>query len=156
MGRRAPVEPVAESEIPSDEANGESSGETRAPLTSAQRLAASSGTITEVAPDPFGREAKHFTEIRVLNRDVSCILSVIALFFYFIVISQFSFTLQVRIVLEGVDKFSNLIGSVYYPDGDSAKDLALELVENVCAPTLLKFEFIIIFQKIKVQIFEMA
>lgn len=36
-----------------------------------------------------------------------------------------------RIVLEGVDKFSNLIGSVYYPDGDSAKDLALELVENV-------------------------
>jgi staphylococcal nuclease domain-containing protein 1 len=38
---------------------------------------------------------------------------------------------QVRIVLEGVDKFSNLIGSVYYPDGESAKDLALELVENV-------------------------
>ncbi|KAF6144490.1 hypothetical protein GIB67_009589 [Kingdonia uniflora] len=37
---------------------------------------------------------------------------------------------QVRIVLEGVDKFSNLIGSVYYPDGDSAKDLALDLVEN--------------------------
>jgi staphylococcal nuclease domain-containing protein 1 len=36
-------------------------------------------------------------------------------------------------VLEGVDKFSNLIGSVYYPDGDSAKDLALELVETVCA-----------------------
>lgn len=64
--------------------------------------------------------------------------------------------MQVRIVLEGVDKFSNLIGSVYYPDGDSAKDLALELVENVCAPTLFKFEFIIIFQKIKVQIFEMA
>lgn len=157
MGRRAPVEPVAESEIPSDEVNGESSGETRAPLTSAQRLAASSATITEVAPDPFGREAKHFTEIRVLNRDVSCILSVIALFFFFLkVISQFSFTLQVRIVLEGVDKFSNLIGSVYYPDGDSAKDLALELVENVCASTLFKFEFIIIFQKIKVQIFEMA
>lgn len=105
MGRRATVEPVAEAEIPSGEANGESSGETRAPLTSAQRLAASSATITEVAPDPFGREAKHFTEIRVLNRDV-------------------------RIVLEGVDKFSNLIGSVYYPDGDLAKDLALELVEN--------------------------
>jgi len=40
--------------------------------------------------------------------------------------------MQVRIVLEGVDKFSNLIGSVYYPDGESAKDLALELVENVC------------------------
>ncbi|RWW17117.1 hypothetical protein GW17_00018971 [Ensete ventricosum] len=39
---------------------------------------------------------------------------------------------QVRIVLEGVDKYSNLIGSVYYPDGDTAKDLALDLVQNVC------------------------
>ncbi|RWW27292.1 hypothetical protein BHE74_00026577 [Ensete ventricosum] len=38
---------------------------------------------------------------------------------------------QVRIVLEGVDKYSNLIGSVYYPDGDVAIDLALELVQNV-------------------------
>ncbi|MCD7458472.1 hypothetical protein HAX54_038347 [Datura stramonium] len=36
----------------------------------------------------------------------------------------------VRIVLEGVDKYSNLIGSVYYPDGESAKDLGLELIEN--------------------------
>lgn len=38
---------------------------------------------------------------------------------------------QVRIVLEGVDKNNNLIGSVYYPDGDSAKDLSLDLVKNV-------------------------
>jgi staphylococcal nuclease domain-containing protein 1 len=37
----------------------------------------------------------------------------------------------VRIVLEGVDKNNNLIGSVYYPDGDSAKDLSLDLVKNV-------------------------
>jgi hypothetical protein len=37
----------------------------------------------------------------------------------------------VRIVLEGVDKNNNLIGSVYYPDGDSANDLALDLVKNV-------------------------
>lgn len=35
-------------------------------------------------------------------------------------------------MLEGVDKFNNLIGSVYYPDGDSATDLSLELVQNVC------------------------
>ncbi|KAF8390783.1 hypothetical protein HHK36_025311 [Tetracentron sinense] len=105
MGRRAVVETVAEPEIISEESNGEPSAEPRAALTSAQRLAASTVSSTEVSPDPFGREAKHFTEIRVLNRDV-------------------------RIVLEGVDKFSNLIGSVYYPDGDSAKDLALELVEN--------------------------
>lgn len=41
------------------------------------------------------------------------------------------FCCQVRIVLEGVDKFNNLIASVYYPDGDTAKDLALELVQNV-------------------------
>ncbi|RWR73163.1 nuclease domain-containing protein 1 [Cinnamomum micranthum f. kanehirae] len=103
MGRRAAIETIAETEITSDEANGEVSTEPRPPLTTAQRLAASA--TTEISPDPFGREAKHFTEIRVLNRDV-------------------------RIVLEGVDKFSNLIGSVYYADGDSPNDLALELVEN--------------------------
>ncbi|XP_019167393.1 PREDICTED: ribonuclease TUDOR 1-like [Ipomoea nil] len=105
MGRRATVETPVETEITPSEANGDSSADPRAPLTSAQRLAASTASITEVAPDPYGREAKHFTEIRVLNRDV-------------------------RIVLEGVDKFSNLIGSVYYSDGgESPKDLGLELVE---------------------------
>ncbi|XP_068666121.1 ribonuclease TUDOR 1-like [Aristolochia californica] len=104
MGRRAVVESVPEPELPSEDTNGEAPSESH-PLTSAQRLAASTASSTEVSPDPFGREAKHFTEIRVLNRDV-------------------------RIVLEGVDKFSNLIGSIYYPDGGSAKDLALELVEN--------------------------
>jgi len=103
MGRRAAIETIAETEMTSDEANGEVSTEPRPPLTTAQRFAASA--TTEISPDPFGREAKHFTEIRVLNRDV-------------------------RIVLEGVDKFSNLIGSVYYADGDSPNDLALELVEN--------------------------
>ncbi|KAI5404824.1 Ribonuclease TUDOR 2 [Lathyrus oleraceus] len=36
-----------------------------------------------------------------------------------------------QIILEGVDKFNNLIGSMYYPDGKSAKDLALKFVENV-------------------------
>ncbi|KAJ6374638.1 hypothetical protein OIU78_030184 [Salix suchowensis] len=103
MGRRAAIETVSETETTSNGTNGDGS-ETRAALTSAQRLAASSAP-PEVAPDPFGMEAKHFTELRTLNRDV-------------------------RIVLEGVDKFNNLIGSVYYPDGESAKDLALELVEN--------------------------
>ncbi|CAK7336878.1 unnamed protein product [Dovyalis caffra] len=103
MGRRAAIETVVEPETTSNETNGDAS-ETRAPLTSAQRLAASTAP-PEVAPDPFGLEAKYFTELRTLNRDV-------------------------RIVLEGVDKFSNLIGSVYYPDGESAKDLSLELVEN--------------------------
>ncbi|KAK4755127.1 hypothetical protein SAY87_008884 [Trapa incisa] len=106
MGRRAVVESVIESETTSDETNGaRPSSESHGALTSAQRLAVSTATSNEVAPDPFALEAKHFTETRVLNRDV-------------------------RIVLEGVDKFSNLIGSVYYPDGETAKDLAPELVEN--------------------------
>ncbi|XP_047316902.1 ribonuclease TUDOR 1 [Impatiens glandulifera] len=104
MGRRAAAETAPVAAIVSEEANGDSNHQ--GPLTSAQRLAVTSGgSSTEVAPDRFAREAKHFTELRVLSRDV-------------------------RIVLEGVDKFSNLIGSVYYPDGESAKDLALELVEN--------------------------
>ncbi|XP_061369869.1 ribonuclease TUDOR 1 [Gastrolobium bilobum] len=103
MGRRAAPESVVEPEVTADETNGDVPGESRAPLTSAQRVAASASAQT--AADPFAPEAKFFTEMRVLNRDV-------------------------RIVLEGVDKFSNLIGSMYYPDGESAKDLALELVEN--------------------------
>ncbi|XP_062091486.1 ribonuclease TUDOR 1 [Humulus lupulus] len=103
MGRRAAPEPVLEAEVTA-ETNGNASAEPRGPLTSAQRVAASTPSSNEGA-DPFAAEAKYFTEIRTLNREV-------------------------RIVLEGVDKFSNLIGSVYYPDGESAKDLALELVEN--------------------------
>ncbi|KAG5019520.1 hypothetical protein JHK87_015375 [Glycine soja] len=103
MGRRAAPESVVEPELVSDDTNGDVPGEPQAPLTSAQRLAVS--TSAETAADPFAHDAKFFTEMRVLNRDV-------------------------RLVLEGVDKFSNLIGSVYYPDGESAKDLALELVEN--------------------------
>ncbi|XWS60174.1 hypothetical protein CRYUN_Cryun07bG0012700 [Craigia yunnanensis] len=105
MGRRAAVETVVETDFTPDEQNGDVSAEPRAPLSSAQRLTASSAASAEVSPDPFGAEAKYFTELRCLNRDV-------------------------RIVLEGVDKFSNLIGSVYYPEGETAKDLALELVEN--------------------------
>ncbi|KAJ1417805.1 Tudor domain [Sesbania bispinosa] len=105
MGRRGAVsDTVVESELTTDDTNGDAPGEPRPPLTSAQRLAVSA-SAAETAADPFAHEAKFFTEMRVLNRDV-------------------------RIVLEGVDKFSNLIGSVYYPDGESAKDLALELVEN--------------------------
>ncbi|KAJ0536778.1 putative micrococcal nuclease [Helianthus annuus] len=104
MGRKQTQESTVASDIPSDEPNGDSNAESRGPLTSAQRITASPA-FNEVSPDAFGREAKHFTEIRVLNRDV-------------------------RIVLEGVDKFSNLIGSVYYADGESPKDLALELIEN--------------------------
>ncbi|GJN21179.1 hypothetical protein PR202_gb08635 [Eleusine coracana subsp. coracana] len=104
MGRRSSIpNVVVTTESTADGANGEDSEGTPAQLTTAQRLAASAAT--EVPPDRFGREAKHFTETRVLNRDV-------------------------RIVVEGTDSFSNIIASVYYPDGETAKDLALELVEN--------------------------
>ncbi|XP_075490164.1 ribonuclease TUDOR 1-like isoform X1 [Primulina tabacum] len=104
-GRRAASETAIVTDTASIEQNGGSVAKSPAPLTSARRIAASSASMVEVPPDPFGREAKHFTETRVLHRDV-------------------------RVVLEGVDKFSNLTGSVYYPGGESAKDLALELVEN--------------------------
>ena len=124
----------------STEQNGDSTVEGRAPLTSAQKLAASSTSVNEVPADPFGKEAKHFTEIRVLHRDVRLLKhedlvifflskNVFLLFKFVMYLSIYA--IQVRIVLEGVDKFSNLTGSVYYPDGESAKDLSLELIENV-------------------------
>ena len=71
MGRRPAADSVFEPEASSDEPNGEVSAKSHVPLTSAQRVAASSASSTEIAPDAFGKEAKHFTETRVLNRDVS-------------------------------------------------------------------------------------
>lgn len=131
MGRRAAPETFVRTELSADDLNGESSAESHAPLTSAQRLAASAGSSTEVSPDSFGREAKHFTEFRVLNREVRECFLFVTLSIASSQMTQMIYPIQVRIVLEGVDKFNNLIGSVYYPDGESAKDLALELVENV-------------------------
>jgi staphylococcal nuclease domain-containing protein 1 len=72
MGRRPP-NPAVVTEVEGTAdgtTNGDDSGETPAPLTTAQRLAASA-VSTEIPADRFGREAKHFTETRVLNRDVS-------------------------------------------------------------------------------------
>ncbi|KAG9152435.1 hypothetical protein Leryth_015833 [Lithospermum erythrorhizon] len=68
MGRRGARETVIEPEIVSDEQNGDT--QPRSAPTSAQRLSASSAVGNEISPDPFGREAKHYTEVRVLNRDV--------------------------------------------------------------------------------------
>ena len=74
MGRKTTQEPTVPIEVPSDDTNGETNNsESRGPLTSAQRITASSG-FNEVSPDAYGREAKHFTEIRVLNRDVTNLL----------------------------------------------------------------------------------
>eukprot|EP00249_Psilotum_nudum_P022287 c28457_g1_i1 orf=385-3351(+) len=114
MGRRAPIID-GQSDLISKANQNEAepadgsllNGSAVGALTSAQKLAASTAAAAnlEVPPDPFAREAKHFTEVRCLHRDV-------------------------RVVLEGVDKFSNLIGSLHYPDGDAAIDLAIELVKN--------------------------
>lgn len=72
MGRR-PVtsEVVAEPETTSNKTNGDVPAEPRAALTSAQRIAAATAAPAEIAADPFALEAKHFTETRVLHRDVS-------------------------------------------------------------------------------------
>ncbi|KAG8379632.1 hypothetical protein BUALT_Bualt07G0109100 [Buddleja alternifolia] len=104
-GRKGVSQATTISDKASNGKNGESTAEARAQLTSAKRVAPASASRVEVPADPFGKEAKHFTEINVLHR-------------------------YVRIVLEGVDKYNSLICSVYYPDGESAKDLALELVGN--------------------------
>nr|GEV02114.1 ribonuclease TUDOR 2-like [Tanacetum cinerariifolium] len=58
--RRTTQEPALPIKVPSDEPNGNSNAESRGPLTSAQRVAASLG-FTEISPDAFGREAKHVT-----------------------------------------------------------------------------------------------
>ena len=69
MGRRSTQETVVETDAASAP-NGDASVEPRGPLTSAQRLAASAVSSVEVSSDPFAVEAKYFTELRVLNRDV--------------------------------------------------------------------------------------
>eukprot|EP00850_Spirogloea_muscicola_P016978 SM000141S00922 [mRNA] locus=s141:240772:249829:- [translate_table: standard] len=108
MGRR-PSGAEAATEYGSAEppvVNGTAETTPGGPMTSAQRLAAANTMQekTEENPEPFAREAKHFTEVRCLHRDI-------------------------RVVLEGVDgKFNNLIGSVYFPDGDTATNLGPLLI----------------------------
>lgn len=69
MGRRpAAMETSSSIKIVSDDTNGEV--ESSSSLTIAQRLASSTTVATEVLPDPYAKEVKHFIEIRFLNRDV--------------------------------------------------------------------------------------
>ncbi|KAK9813035.1 hypothetical protein WJX72_007851 [[Myrmecia] bisecta] len=65
----------------------------------------------ESSPDPFAPQAKHFTETRALNREV-------------------------RVVLEGIDKYNNLFGTVMYPEGAEARDLGEALVKQGYAKTV--------------------
>ena len=71
MERRSVADSVFEHETSSDEPNGEVSAKSHAPLTSAQRVAASSASSTEIAPDAYGKETKHFKVTCVLNRNVN-------------------------------------------------------------------------------------
>ncbi|OEL27644.1 hypothetical protein BAE44_0011335 [Dichanthelium oligosanthes] len=108
MGRRAFIPSiVAQTEVAKDvNVNGEGSGEAQTPpKVTAQKLVTSAVTCSEIPPDRYGKEAKHFTETRILSREV-------------------------RVILEGTDSFDNMFASVYYSDGNTVKDLALELVEN--------------------------
>lgn len=66
MGRRTSLVTKLEPEIVAADTNGDAPAES--PLTSAQKLSAA--TSNEMSPDPFGKEAKYFTETRVLGRDV--------------------------------------------------------------------------------------
>ncbi|KAF4322225.1 hypothetical protein G195_004443 [Phytophthora kernoviae 00238/432] len=61
-----------------------------------------SGTTTPGGPAPHAREAKHFTEVRLLHRDVD-------------------------VKLEGVDKYGNLFGSVVHKSGNN---ISVELLKN--------------------------
>lgn len=69
MGRRATADTVVDVDN-NTETNGDALAEPRGPLTSAQRIAASTAASNEVT-DPYAAEAKYFTEIRTLNRDVN-------------------------------------------------------------------------------------
>uniref|UniRef100_A0A061S7B9 Staphylococcal nuclease domain-containing protein 1 n=1 Tax=Tetraselmis sp. GSL018 TaxID=582737 RepID=A0A061S7B9_9CHLO len=57
----------------------------------------------EPTPEPFAREAKHFAECRILNREV-------------------------RVVLEGVDKYNNLFGTVKFVVNDEPVDFGEQIV----------------------------
>lgn len=79
MGRRVVKETniehdkaSVENDKTSAEVNGATSSESSGPSTSLEDSSASS---KEVASDPFAKESKHFTETRVLHRDVSTFLA---------------------------------------------------------------------------------
>lgn len=52
------------------------------PMATTQKLVPSTSTCSEIPPDGFGREAKHFTETRVLNREVSLLCLLLTLSYY--------------------------------------------------------------------------
>lgn len=73
-----------------------------APPVAAAAAAATPAPEAASGPAPYAREAKHFTEMRLLHRDV-------------------------ELKLEGVDKYGNLYGSVVHSSG---KNISVELLRS--------------------------
>ncbi|KAL4085983.1 hypothetical protein PRIC1_014607 [Phytophthora ramorum] len=72
------------------------------PVNAATSAEGEESDAAPVGPAPHAREAKHFTELRLLHRDV-------------------------ELKLEGVDKYGNLFGSVVHPSG---RNISVELLKN--------------------------
>ena len=64
-------------------------------------------------------EAKHFTEMAVLSKEV-------------------------RIILQGVDKHDNLIGSIVYPSADGQNAQAVDLGKELVDQGLAKVRFAVL------------
>eukprot|EP00878_Enallax_costatus_P006933 GHUV01007265.1.p1 GENE.GHUV01007265.1~~GHUV01007265.1.p1 ORF type:complete len:560 (+),score=208.13 GHUV01007265.1:80-1759(+) len=115
MGKRpaATAAPTADSNgTAAAEANGTDANGSAAPasgaVTAASIAASGVAAAAQQGPggaEPLAREAKWFTESRCLNREV-------------------------RVVLEGVDKYNNLFGSVFYPEEDKPANLAEALMQT--------------------------
>lgn len=71
MGRRAFIPSMAsQAGATGGDVDVNSTTAAQVPMAAAQKLVPSASTYSEIPPDRFGREAKHFTETRVLNREV--------------------------------------------------------------------------------------
>jgi staphylococcal nuclease domain-containing protein 1 len=81
MGRRAFIPSSSQAGATRD-VDVNSTTTAQVPMAAEQKLVPSSSTYSEIPPDRFGREAKHFTETRVLNREVSLLCSLLTLSYY--------------------------------------------------------------------------
>jgi staphylococcal nuclease domain-containing protein 1 len=106
MGKRPPGAgtAVAAADSGTPAVTGESNGDAAAAAAAKPAAAPAAAPAAGPQPEPFAREAKWFSEQRALNREV-------------------------RIVLDGVDKYQNLFGSVMYPEADKPASLAEGLVQ---------------------------
>lgn len=105
MGKRPPGAgaAVAAADSGTPAVTGDANGNGAAAAAPAPTVPAPAGAPAP-QPEPFAREARWFSEQRALSREV-------------------------RIVLDGVDKYNNLFGSVMYPEADKPASLAEGLVQ---------------------------